>query len=163
MDLTVGLVKKTFVNGQSWWANASMHQQSTRWRHGTIKTHAVWVETSVNSSAKRLHITILEMDTPLGSTQTGSISEMWHTETYNSPFNRTTRNNLHSVPVKECFQKAIPQTPAFTWQIAKWNNEQSKFLVNKTLAYYYWFAKFAKVFHHQGFLPYSSRAINSNN
>jgi len=49
------------------YTNASMHQQSTRWRHGV---RAVQVETSVNPSAKWLHITISEMDTPLGGTRT---------------------------------------------------------------------------------------------
>jgi len=42
--------------------NASMHQWSTRWRSGTIKSHAIQVETSVNPSAKWLHITISEME-----------------------------------------------------------------------------------------------------
>jgi len=38
-----------------------------------IKTCAVQEETSVNPSAKQLHITILEMDTSFGSTQIQSI------------------------------------------------------------------------------------------
>jgi len=33
------------------YTNVSMHQQSTRWRHGTIKTHAVQVETLLQSAA----------------------------------------------------------------------------------------------------------------
>jgi len=38
-----------------------------------IKTCALQVETSVNPSEKQPHITILEMDTSLGSTQIQSI------------------------------------------------------------------------------------------
>jgi len=49
------------------------HQRSTGWRHGMIKTCAVLVEISVNPCPKRLHITISEMDTPLGGTRMQSI------------------------------------------------------------------------------------------
>jgi len=52
-----------------------------------IKTHAVWVETNVDTSARRLHTTILEMDTTLGGNRYG----VWHTE---MSFNRFIQNNL---------------------------------------------------------------------
>jgi len=38
---------------------------------------------------------------------------VWHTETYNCPFNRITQNNLHSATRLKCFQKEIPQRLAF--------------------------------------------------
>jgi len=39
-------------------------QQSTRWKCGTIKTHTVQLGTSVNPSAKQLHVTILKVGSP---------------------------------------------------------------------------------------------------
>jgi len=50
-----------------------------------IKVCAVQVKIIVNPSAKWLHITILEMDTPLGGTRMQSIRGVGTPETYNSP------------------------------------------------------------------------------
>jgi len=38
---------------------------------------------------------------------------VWHTKTYNCPFNRIKQNNLHSATRLKRFQKEIPQTLAF--------------------------------------------------
>jgi len=70
MDLTAESAKNfgKWTLLQTWQKrlNACTRQEPTRWRRDTIKTCAVRVEINANPSAKWLHITILEVDTPFG-------------------------------------------------------------------------------------------------
>jgi len=136
----IGRGKNSFFS----YANVSMCQRSMRWRHGTIKTCAVRIETNV----------ILVQSSCTSLFRDGH-SLMWHTRPFGS--------HLHPWgTLLKCFQKDIPQTYCHSKQHGRsWNgtmnNEQSKLLVKQTLANYYLFTKV--FFQHWRDVLYTSSVI----